>query len=233
MASLTRETIDAAHYVARYAQGRLSDSELEAFEEYCLLHPELVAEVKADRVLIGGIKALSASGELVAPSLQSRQRRQPALRYLAMAASIAALAFVAWRWLVPTTDAALSLYATARDVPSAIAGHELGEPFRLVRTRDSNVPQIDLATDTALVQLELTPSDTAGASHYEVSLQSESDGHLTPRASLARVMPDPLDPDVVRLFLDVRGIDKARVRVELKAEGRPTDVYEIRILRRR
>ena len=198
-----------------------------------LLHPEIVAEVRIDRALIKGVKDLSASGELFTPALRPRPRLQPAQRHLVMAASFAALAFVVWRWLVPTADTALSLYAAARDVPAAIAGHELGAPFRLVRTRDSNVPHIELASDTTLVQLELTPSDTAGATGYEVSLQSESNGSLTPRASLARVAPEARDPDVVRLYLDVSGVDNAHLYFTLNSAGKPADTYELRIVRRR
>ena len=234
MASLTREVIDAEHYVARYAQGRLSGSELEAFEEYCLLHPEMVAEVAADRALIRGARELSASGELTAPLARQRKRLPPALRNLAMAASVAALAVIAWQWFGKRpADLAYSLYATFSDIPGPRSQQSIGNAFRLVRTRNSNVPQIELASGVAVVQLELTPSNTAGASEYQVSLQSESEGQLTERAMLARVTPDPADPDVVRVFLDVGAVAKAHVYLTLNAAGKPADVYELRIVRRR
>jgi hypothetical protein len=234
MASLTRETIDAEHYVARYAQGRLSGSELEAFEEYCLLHPEMIPEVSADRALIRGAKALSASGELAAPLAGRKTRLSPALRNFAMAASVAALAILAWQWLGKgSADSPYSLYAAASDVPALLSQQHLAEPFRLVRTRNSTVPQIELPPGISLVQIELTPSDTAGASEYQVSLQSESGGQLTERATLARVVSDPDDPDVVKVFLEVGAVERAHLYLTLNAPGKPADVYELRLVRRR
>lgn len=236
MASLTREIVDAEHYVARYAQGRLSGSELEAFEEYCLLHPEIVAEVNTDRALISGVKELNAAGELIAPLARQRARSRLALRNLAMAASVAALAVIAWQWLGKgSAGVPYSLYAATSDMPALLSQQKLTEPFRLVRTRNSNVPQIELAIGIALVQLELTPSDTAGASEYQVTLQSESGGKWTERATLSRVASDRNDPDVVRVFLDVGAAEKAHLRLTLNAAGKPepADVYELRLVRRR
>jgi hypothetical protein len=175
---------------------------------------------------------LAGSGELSAPLARARRRLPPVLRNFAMAASVAALAFVAWQWIGRgPADMPYSLYAALGDVPEFLSLHQRAEPFRLVRTRNSNVPQIELASGTALVQLELTPSDTAGATEYQVSLQSESDGELTTRASLARLESDSRDPDVVRVFLDVSGMDKAHLYLTLSAAGKTADVYELQIVR--
>src|SRR5690606_17530870 len=66
--SMKRQPIDQQLIIERYLQGKLTQSEEEAFEEAYLGNPELVEQLKLTERLRGGLVDLEARGEPPKPA---------------------------------------------------------------------------------------------------------------------------------------------------------------------
>src|SRR5580692_6495837 len=121
--------------IAAYLSNRLDAAQAEAFEAYCLTHPEFARRVELDLYLKVGFKELDGAG-----------RRQRARRWwragLGIAASLLVI-FVGASWLIGRRDTQpLTAYRSAAEVPAELRA---GLPFELtlLRLRDgSGVRQI-------------------------------------------------------------------------------------------
>jgi hypothetical protein len=209
MAELTRAKIDEGHYVARYAQGRLEGTELEAFEEYCLLHPEVAEQVQTDRTLLAGLRSLEPK----------RSRRWPAY---ALAAGIAVITagMIVWKMLDTERDTG-ALYAITDRLPASL---QISQPLRVVRVRDTSAQVLPVANAITAVSLEIEPANTIGAAMLDVTLEEERGGEWLVRGARKNVAVDP-DRGTVRIVVDLRKIDGTHLHIHLKGADKSDDFY--------
>jgi hypothetical protein len=209
MAELTRERIDAEHFVARYAQGKLAGLDLEAFEEYCLLHPEIAEQVQTDRALIEGLR-------VVEPGQSSRWP------IYALAAGVAVIAVGLAVWTaVGNRDAPGALYAISDALPTH---GQLSDSLRVVRVRDEAAQVLPIGADVTAVSLEIEPSNTRGVSSLDVTLEVEHAGEWTQRGARSNIAVDP-DRETVRIVVDISNIESTHWHIHLKGGGKADDFY--------
>jgi hypothetical protein len=156
--------------IAAYLSNRLDDTQAEAFEAYCLNHPEFARRVELDLYLKVGFKQLHGS-----------DRRQRARRRWAVSLGIAAsllVILVGASLLIGSRDSQpLTAYRSTAEVPAAL---RTGLPFELtlLRLRDgSNVHQIVAPPHVQLLTLRLLPDGPGGQRGYSVTLTRESPLH--------------------------------------------------------
>ena len=222
MAELTRERVDAEHYVARYAQGRLSASEQEAFEDFCLMHSEFAEQVGTDRVLIDGMRAIDAV----------RKPRASRTWVYALAASLAIAAFglAFWQRSGDSSPAGI-LYGAHATLPSSAASR-IAKAQRVVLLRDGGVLTLTVPADATAVPLTIEPAATRGASSLRVTLaEQEVDGSWTPRGTLDSVEVESGEEAAVDVFVDLTKLTSARLRVTMETDGGKSDKFELRIVR--
>lgn len=221
MAALTREQIDAEHYVARYARGSLSEQEAEDFEEYCLLHPDLVQEVRADRAMRRGLRALGPSTQGVSHAHQWRN--------YSIAATVLAFALlIGWQFRPAHTPSTALYAATAQSLPASLRA-ELAGPFAVVRERGSAVQTLTMPVGAVGVELTLEPQLTAGAERFRVTLEEFIDDRLEPRGQIELAPAASSAADGVRVVIDLREVRSSRLRLTLTREDGAADVFELRI----
>jgi hypothetical protein len=224
MAALTREQIDAEHYVARYARGTLSEQESEQFEEFCLLHPELVQDVKTDRVMRRGLE----STDTHEASAQGRF----AWRNLAIAASVLAFAvLIGWQfWRVDSSTS--SLFAAASpDLPAAIRERIAG-PFAVVRERSAAIQTLKIPAGAAAVKLTLEPQTSAGTERYLITLEESVDARWVSRDQIEIAPPSGGNAEEIPVVIDLRNVRGSDIRLTLSTTG-GSDAYELRLERDR
>ena len=217
MAQLTRGVIDSEHFVARYAQGKLTGPELEAFEEFCLMHPEVAKQVAADRNLIEGLRGM----EEPAPARASRGW----LPY-ALAAGLAALAAVAFSSYFRAHGTAGLLAAAT--TPPAVAGTHPAGPFRVVRLRSGSVQTFQVPRGTNSIMLDIEPSDTAGATAIDVTLLANVEEKWEPRGSLSR-LPARAD-GTFALTVQVTTLEGELLRVSCRSLDGRVDDFDFRVV---
>jgi anti-sigma factor RsiW len=225
MSALTRERIDAEQYVARYARGTLSAEEAAAFEEFCVLHPELVQDVRVDRAMRRGIRAIDPSASSAPPT--------HAWRRFAMAAALTAVA-IAIGWLfLPATSPSTALYvAASRTLPEAVRG-QLAGPFAVVRERGAAVQTIAVPASAVGIELEVEPQASAGAKLLLVVLEEHVDDRMERRGQLELAPDAGSNIQGVSLVVDLREVRGSRLRLTLTREDGAADVFELRIEPRR
>ncbi len=210
MAELTRATIDAGHFVARYAQGRLSEAELEAFEDYCVLHPEIVDQVQTDRILISGLRHAKASR----PSRFSRTQ----VLALAASALIAVFGLATWLWRDAPTVASPFMYRAGESLPALLA-QQIVEAPAISMTRGSTSTAVSVEPETKALRLEFEPARSASASEYRVALAEEIDGKWLLRSELEHVRPENHAVPTVAVIVDLTRLSSTHLRITLAANG--------------
>ncbi len=209
MAELTRAKIDEGHYVARYAQGRLEGAELEAFEEYCLLHPDIAEQVQTDRTLLAGLRSLEPQ----------RPRRWPAYA-LAAGVAVIAVGLIVWKML-DTGGNTGALYAITDSLPESL---QLSEPLRVVRVRDASAQVLPVGNAVTAVSLEIEAANTIGAATLDVTLEEERGGEWFERGARQNVAVDTAR-GTVRVVVDLRKIDGTHLHIRLKGADKSDDFY--------
>lgn len=221
MASLNRQTIDAEHYVARYVLGRLSESEVEAFEEFCLLDPEIAEQVSTDRALREGLKSIGAT--------PARPGIAKWVRYSLAAGLVAAFAIGFSQYGLHTSaEVPGRLFADAANVPEAL-NIPRGEGIRIVGTRSSPTPIVTLERDTRAIEILVTPGATAGGTLPKVILHQEVGDGWQVIGTLSEVSANE-DGDL-SLLVDVRDLAATRMRLTLQGTDGATDEFEFRVTR--
>jgi hypothetical protein len=156
--------------IAAYLSNRLDDTQAEAFEAYCLNHPEFARRVELDLYLKVGFKELHGA-----------DRRQRARRRWKVGLGIAAslLVIFAGVFLVMggRNTQPLIAYRSAAEVPAALRA-ALPFELTLLRLRDSStVRQIVAPPHVELLTLRLLPDGPGGQRGYSVTLTRESPLH--------------------------------------------------------
>jgi anti-sigma factor RsiW len=160
---LSRATIQEQQWVAKYVAGRLSATDADAFEDYCVAHPEMTAEVALERKMKAGIASVANA---------SRGRfsaRAPRSLPLWAAAACLVLAS-AGLWLIRGSgSSSIAEILTSTD---AQGGRSIGASVRLAQVRGTGVANLGASSD-ALLRVELI-ADFPVDSRYRVAL-SERD----------------------------------------------------------
>jgi hypothetical protein len=221
MAALTREQIDAEHYVGRYARGTLSEQEAEQFEEFCLLHPELVQDVLADRVMRRGLKSIDVRG--------ADDNRRIVWRNLAIAASVLAFALViGWQFWTAASSTGPLFASSSPHLPAEIRGSIAG-PFAIVRERRAGVQTLKIPAGAAAVEVTLEPLSSAGAARYLVSLEEFDDDRWVPRGQIELAPPSGSAAKGIPVVIDLREVRGPRLRLTLSGMDGATDAFELHL----
>jgi hypothetical protein len=219
MAALTRETIDAEHYVARYARGALSEQEAERFEEFCLLHPGLVQDVHVDRQMRRALREIDARDR--------GKGRRIEWRPLALAAS-ALLVAVMLSWPFWHSDSAGgALFADSKALPAALRERLVG-PFALARERGA-VQNLQYAAGATSLGVGIELPIDAGTTSYRVALEEWSENGWVPRGQIETSLASANDGHVVPVVIDLREVRGPRLRLVLSGPNGFADAFEFRL----
>lgn len=222
MVGLNREIIDAEHYVARYVRDGLRVDEREAFEEYCLLHPNVVEQVATDRVLLRGMQALEKEKEDAA-DLGGWTRYR-------MAASIAVMVAVVgiWGFLQFGAPAPNALFAMSDTLPTRLEQRLTAEPLRVVLQRGAPVPIAKTPGQEAM-RLDVVLDSRDEAREYSVSL-IEYTQHGEVERGRAIQAPRIIDDEkILPVVLDLSAVEGRRLRLDVKSEG-SKQTFELRVV---
>jgi hypothetical protein len=174
--------------IEQYIAGRLDETEAEAFEVYCVGHPEFAKQVEFEQRLKAGLAAVArgSTAEFV-------RSDQPVRWKLAMAASVFLVlssAFVVWRVLVPSVRPAI-LAAVTTD------SQHNGAALRLALVRGAeNAPVLQ----SGQVRVEIVGLFDSGF-HYSVALERlENKKNVETVATL--YSQHPTSPVTLELMID-------------------------------
>lgn len=219
MVGLTREIIDSEHYVARYVRDGLRVDEREAFEEYCLLHPDVVEQVATDRVLLRGMQALEKE-ETVDASSWVRYR---------LAASIAVVVAIVgiWGFLQFGAPAPNALYALSDMLPTKLEAR-LSEPLRVVLQRGAPV-NLDPAPGQNAMRLDVVLDSRDAAKEYTVSLIEYTQHGEVERGRTTQIARTIDDEPILPVVVDLTAVEGRRLRLDVKSE-RSRQTFELRVV---
>jgi hypothetical protein len=210
---MQRSDSEAQDLMARYLAGRLSDSETARFEAWWQRNPDAIRDIDHVARLQDGLHGLRARGEL--EPLLRRSWWTGTLRFMAMAASVAAVALLAWLWQAATPGTPLRIAALptdfdvlARQVPAQ------AQYFMTLRSRD-NGSTVVLPPSPVALHWRLLPDTPAADGRYRVSLQS-MDGD-SESAALSSVAADGF----VDVYADSRTLQPGRYWLALEPVAAP------------
>ena len=220
MAALTRETIDQEHLVARYARGSLSEQEREAFEDYCVLHPEVAEQVKTDRALIEGMRELEGART-------GKRESSPHKRVWAMAAGLVALGALGL-WLLQGARKDLVMYAASPMRIEELQG-QLSGALRIVQTRGSIVIAPEPGQPMLLLHLVVPPE--APRATFRVQLVQQAGNVEVDRAVVEQDAVTFNDERVIPIIIDSRKLLGEHLRMEVSSAGY-SQTLDFRVLSR-
>ena len=222
MAALTREVVDSEHFVARYARGGLSEAEREAFEEYCLLHPDIAEQVATDRTLLAGLRELETR--------PVRRINRPAFRY-SLAAGVAALVVMvgalAYFRLIAVEP--IALYASLEDLPAGIQTTTLGRG-RIAMTRSAQPTVFAVAPSVQVLQVDFDPG-LSTAIDFEFRLIEHTAGGDVVLGQVRQSLQDSDQGRVAPLVIALGKAREPRLRLEVQFDG-TSESYEFRVVRK-
>jgi hypothetical protein len=192
--SSKREPPDEAT-VAAYLSNRLDGMSAEAFEAYCLRHPDFARQVELDLFLKVGLRQMQGP-DAVRRAIQRRRI------VLAIAASV--ILGVGCGLLLPARHPATRVaYASANEVPSQLlSGPRVGAT--LIRLRDgASVHRIVASRGVSLLVLRIAADAAPGRLGYAISVAPE------PGVSLGSMTLDRLHADAdgyLRIYLPLAAL---------------------------
>jgi len=175
------EVTDAAT-VAAYLANRLDPRRAEAFEDYCLRHPDFARQVELDLMLKTGLKQLQMPRKT--PFLNARWRAG-----LGIAAALAVIAACGLLFVSRSQSGTLIAYRSASEVPAQLLGGTRLSAT-LIRLRgDSAVRRILAPRAAGVLGVRVAPDVKPGRLGYRVGIA------LEPRVIGRSVTLDSLHPD--------------------------------------
>jgi hypothetical protein len=163
--------------VADYLANRLSETEAQAFELYCLEHPDFARDVEHELALKTGMSEAHQSPAPV--SVPTHKRHYPRWR-LALAASVAVLAgAVLIVQLVMDKQPPLVAFTSTVDVPDQLKRSAVSQIW-LVRVRGNRAATQVLATADGVVEIHLLPDKDSKSGDYSVQISAESPSSTHP-----------------------------------------------------
>lgn len=188
---MQRSDSEAQDLMARYLAGRLSDSETARFEAWWERNPDAIRDIDHVARLQDGLHGLRARGEL--EPLLRRSWWTGTLRFMAMAASVAAVALLVWLWRAAAPGAPLRIAALPTDFDVlARQAPAQAQYFMTLRSRD-NGSAVALPPSPVALHWRLLPDTPSADGRYRVSLTPIVDGAAdddTGATALASVAPD-------------------------------------------
>jgi hypothetical protein len=163
--------------VADYLANRLSETEAQAFELYCLEHPDFARDVERELALKTGMREADRSPAQI--SVPTRRRRYGRWR-LALAASVVVLASAVFivQYVVDKRPA-LVAFTSATDVPEQLKRSAISQVW-LVRVRGkSAATQVSTPAD-GIVEIRLLPDMESKSGDYSVQISAESPSSTKP-----------------------------------------------------
>jgi hypothetical protein len=208
--------------VRAYLVNTLDAARAEAFEDYCLGHPDFARRVEMDLYLTTGFRQIHKASAV--------QRTRPARRVLfAVAAGLTLIVVCGLLLLLRSHPLPLVAYRSAADVPSALlSGPRVSITLVSLRER-STEHRVVAPQDTGVFALRVMPDSPPGASGYAMGVAFES-------ALIARsVTVDNLKADndgFVEIYLPVAAIVGHTLRVTVTSapgSGTPPLVFRLRV----
>jgi hypothetical protein len=170
---MQRSDSEAQDLMARYLAGRLSDRETAQFEAWWARNPDAIRDIDHVARLQDGLHGLRARGEL--EPLLRRSWWTGTLRFMAMAASVAAVGLLAWVWQSTTHGAPLRIAALPTDFDVlARQAPAQAQYFMTLRSRD-NGGTVVLPPSPVALHWRLLPDTPAADGRYRVSLTAVAD----------------------------------------------------------
>ena len=212
--------IDDHHVVPRYLADQLSDEEREAFEAYCLAHPEILNDLEAVARLKLGLQALDRSGEL--NSLMHGRKR---VWRLAIAAAVAAVVIAASVILVRPV-AKRPLLAS---LPSALTD-EAGKPLPVITKRyvmrmrsGAYDVQLQVPADRQAIELRILSQQSASTDRY--ALEMSRIDEMQPPRPIGDLEHLTVGPDgYVAVYLDSAQLSAGIYELRLRRDDASNDV---------
>jgi hypothetical protein len=156
--------------VAAYLANRLSETEAQEFELYCLQHPDFARDVERELTLKTGMREADQS---VAPVSVPTYKRRYRWR-LALAASVAVLASaVLIIQYVMDKQPALVAFTSTIDVPEQLRRSAVSQVW-LVRVRGNSAATRVSAPADGVVEIRLLPDKDSKSGDYSVQISRES-----------------------------------------------------------
>ena len=167
--------------VADYVANRLSEKEAQAFELYCLNHPEFAQHVEREVALKAGMRQAQTAGSEGAqvselPSPTRRISRWP----LALAASVVVLgsAILVYQYSSKRLPE-LVAFASISDLPEQLRRATVSE-VKLARMRGSDAVIKVLTARDGVVEFRLIPDMPSESGVYSVQISAEAATSITP-----------------------------------------------------
>lgn len=218
--------VEPRNLIASYLSGRLSDAEAERFEAYWSANPRLIHEIDEVARLQDGLQGLRERGELE-PLLQ-RSWWRGTLRFMAMAASVAALALAAWLWQSRSIEAPLRIAANPARLPAAaaVAAGASARYFMTLRSA-TDATVVELPAQRVALHWRILPDTGAAATRYAVTLQPRDAAAV----ESAVVQLAPADDGFLDLYVDSASLQPGRYLLRVQADGRSAGEFAFTVAR--
>jgi hypothetical protein len=163
--------------VADYLANRLSEEEAQAFELYCLEHPDFARDVESELALKTGMREADQSpAQISVPTRRRRYGRWP----LALAASVVAVAsaILIIQYAMEKRPA-LVAFTSSMDVPEQLKRSAVSQVW-LVRVRGKSAATQVSAPADGVVEIRLLPDMNSKSGDYSVQISTESPSSTKP-----------------------------------------------------
>jgi hypothetical protein len=165
--------------VADYLANRLSEAEAQAFELYCLEHPDFARDVERELALKTGMREAQQSPAAVSVPTH---RRRPARWRMALAASVVILASAVWIIQYASDKRpALVAFTSTTDVPDQLKRFAISQVW-LVRVRGKGAATQVSAPADGIVEIRLLPGMDSKSGEYSVQISAEAPSSTKPLA---------------------------------------------------
>ena len=194
--------------VAAYLGNQLPEPQAQAFEIYCLEHPEFARKVELDLCFRRGLREIGIRDG--APP-----KARPRMRWALAAGLAAAVALGVGLYATFPRPGALVAYSDLREVPPLL---RQGVQFdvTLVRLRGTDaVHQVSAPRGSRLLNLKLLPDSAPGPSGYSVTIEAQT--HLGSRPLIL----NGLRPDAegfLELYLPLAQVSGHRLKISLVSD---------------
>lgn len=173
--------------IADYLANRLSEAEAQAFEQYCLQHPDFARDVERELALKTGMRQAHQSVAPVRVPTHKRRYRQWAFALAACVAVLGSAVLVIQ--YSKDTQPSLVAFTSTIDIPDQLRGSAISE-IRVVRMRGNDAVTQVSASANGLVEIRLLPSLSSKSGGYSLQIADES-GPSTKPLTVRNLRPAP------------------------------------------
>jgi hypothetical protein len=209
MAPTPARSVPDDQMIAAYLGNRLTSSEAEAFEDYCLMHPDFARTVDLDRALRTGFRALK-------PASAPRARTRWLPYALAAAIILVTLAIVLRYASLRPAHQGFLVASAASGLPGQLQRQPVTQAS-LLTLRGSRTPSVEVGT--GILELHVFPEFAPGSRPYVAQIEAQS-----PAATLTNTVHiDEIEPDgSFELYFPASNLIGKHLTVEVWPEADPT-----------